>query len=193
VERTFGNELAANKREMSAQWSQVRKLVERGRQAAASNGLDLALQIDDAVRGFERDFKTSAAVDLAKLLLRARVEASSAVSAAIGVESRTPRDPIRATTGQVISIPWRIRAGGIPVKITSARALTPWPQLPVVVEQWSPPTALAPREHIDAVARLTIPEGTPRQLIPVELVLDGRDAGQPFRLTTVIDVVIDEH
>jgi hypothetical protein len=190
VERTFGDELDATKRGLSAQWSQARELVEQGRQAMAGSGSALARRFDNAVRNLERDFKTSAPVDLAKLLARARVEASSAASAAVGVESRTPRGPIRATPGQTLSIPWRIRAGAIPIEIESARVLTPWPQVPIVVELPSPPTALAPRERLDAVAKLPIPEVAPRQLIPVELVLDGRAAEQPFRISTIIDVVI---
>jgi hypothetical protein len=193
VQRTFGDDFNAGKRGTFAKWSQARSLVERGRQAAAGSGPGLARQFDDAVRGFERDFTTSAQVDLAKLLASARVEASRATHAAIGVESRTPRGPIRATPGQAISIPWRIQAGGIPIEITSARALTPWPQVPVVVPTRSPPAALAPSEHFHAVAEMIVPTAAPRQLIPVELVLEGRAAEQPFRISTVIDVVIGEH
>jgi hypothetical protein len=90
----------------------------------------------------------------------------------------------------MISIPWRIRAIALPVEITSARALTPWPQVKVGVQSQSMPLALAAGEHLDAVARLTVPEAAPRQLIPVELVLDGRAAERPFRISTIIDVVI---
>lgn len=192
VERTFGDELDATKRGLSAQWSQARALVKRGRQAAAGSGPALARQFDDAVRGFERDFKTSAPVDLAKLLARARAEAASAASAAIGVESRTPRGPIRATPGQAISIPWRIRAGAAAMEITDARATTPFSAISNTVREKLPAASLAVGDCWDCDVEMTIPTDLPRQLIPVELVLDGRVASGPFRVSTVIDIVLGE-
>jgi hypothetical protein len=185
IERMFSSELRAHGQAALANALQNAR---EGSQATPQRALVLAQQLQQQALGLERALATRSPVDLAKLLFRLRAHISLAPAALLELGSEAPRAAASRTRGENAEVVWKLRAAASELTDLQARVVSPWPDMAGKYELAPLPARLARGKDLEIRAKLAIPSGAPRALLPYLLEVRGIAGTAPFNVATPVDV-----
>lgn len=188
LERLFATEMTGPGK---AAWEQAVKLAREGEAAKPERLLPLAQELQTALNGLPEAMSTKSPVDLTKLVLRARVEASYVPAALLGlqVSGLTPAGP--AARGDVLTLTGRL--AGLPTltESLSGFVMTPWSGFPSGTTVAWDATATGTKEAGFA-AKIPTPANPPRASLAYVLALKGATKSGPFTVCLPYEHVVGD-
>ena len=182
IERLFATEMPPGAK---AIWQDALGQAQAGSQADASQALKSAEAIQQAARqSLPAAISTRAPVDLAKLLLRVRSQASLVPVALLGIQITAPRK-VDAVPGRSLLVPCVFDPGNARVTDAQCRVASPWPEL-------AAKSQVAPAGQRERMAELAVPAEPPRRLLPYLFEIFGKTDAGPVTIATPIDVEIGD-
>ena len=187
LERIFATEMTDDSRAM---WSAALTIAKEGARANGDRLLSAAEDLQEALTALGQRLATKSPVDLAKLVHRARVAASHAPLAVLGLSLDGKRVVESCPRGDATTVEWRVTPGN---KQTldglGCTVLSPWPEVAGKCAMEALPDSAASGERATLAVALFVPPDPPRRLMPFALMLTGKAGGARFSIALPADLV----